>query len=362
MTDLFSPGRFGDVDVPNRVFMAPMTRSRAAPGNVPGPLAPEYYAQRASAGLIVTEGSQVSEQGVGYITTPGIHTAAQVARWRAVTDAVHAAGGRIFLQLWHVGRISHPSFQPGGGLPVAPSAINAEADVFTAAGPTKTVTPRALELVEIASVVEQFAQGARNAREAGFDGVEIHGANGYLIDQFLRDGANQRQDAYGGSLLHRLRFLREVVDAVCAAWAPGRVGVRLSPQNLPFNGMHDSRPDETFPAAAAALSGLGLAYLHVLELVAGPMAEGRVPIAPAMRRAFDGPMVVNGAYDREAAQAALNTGEADAVAFGAAFLANPDLPARLLKHTPLNDADPATYYGGTGTGYIDYPRDTSQAA
>jgi N-ethylmaleimide reductase len=351
--DLFIPFALGDLALPNRVVMAPMTRNRAGPSNVPGALAVEYYTQRASAGLIVTEATQVSPQGVGYPGTPGIHSDAQVAGWRRVTEAVHRAGGRIFLQLWHVGRISHPSLQPGGALPVAPSAIAAAGEAFTASGPQPFVVPRALETAEIPDLVAQFADGARRARAAGFDGVEIHGANGYLIDQFLRDGTNRRSDRYGGSLANRARFLIEVTEAVTGVWGAGRVGVRLSPRS-DFNSMHDSDPRATFGHAALALSAFGLAYLHIVEPV-GSLPEGTAPLAPDLKEAFGGPLMLNGGYTRPLAEAALARGEADLVSFGASFLANPDLPLRLAHDAPLNTPDPATFYGGDQRGYTDYP-------
>jgi N-ethylmaleimide reductase len=352
-TDLFTPVQLGGQALPNRIVMAPMTRNRAGPGNVPGALAADYYAQRASAGLIVTEATQVSPQGVGYPGTPGIHSEAQVAGWRRVTDAVHAAGGRIFLQLWHVGRISHPSLQPGGVLPVAPSAIAPQGDAFTATGPQPFVTPRALETAEIPGIVAQFENGARHALAAGFDGVEIHAANGYLIDQFLRDGINQRTDRYGGSLANRARFLLEVTAAVVGVWGAERVGVRLSPQS-DFNSMSDSDPRATFGHAALALSHFGLAYLHVVE-PAGALPEGARPLVPDLKEAFGGPLMVNGGYTRALAEAVLARGEADLVSFGSSFLANPDLPLRLARNAPLNTPDPATFYGGTERGYTDYP-------
>src|SRR5271155_386608 len=258
--DLFSPFDLGPVHLPNRVVMAPMTRNRAGPGNAPGPLNATYYAQRASAGLIVTEATQISPQGVGYPDTPGIHSTAQVAGWTLVTDAVHGAGGRIFLQLWHVGRLSHPSLQPDGALPVAPSAMTRE-------GMKPFVTPRALETAEIAGIVEDYRRGARNARAAGFDGVELHGANGYLIDQFLRDSSNRRTDRYGGSAQNRARLLIEVTEALAGEWGGERVGVRLSPTN-PFNDVADSNPAATFAVAVGALQKFGLAYLHIVEPIA----------------------------------------------------------------------------------------------
>jgi len=350
---LLSPVRLGDLELPNRVLMAPMTRQRAAAGNVPTDLNATYYAQRASAGLIVSEATQVSPQGVGYPGTPGIHDDAQVAGWRLVTQAVHAQGGRIFLQLWHVGRISHPDLQPDGALPVAPSAIAPAGEAMTPAGRKPFVTPRALAGDEIPGVVGQFAEGARRARDAGFDGVEIHGANGYLIDQFLRSGTNTRTDRYGGSTANRARFLLEVAAAVTQAWGGGgRVGVRLSPLS-PFNDMKDDDPRATFSYAAAALGELGLAYLHVIEM--RPLAAGQPYLTPALRHAFRGPLVINGGLDRDSAEAALRNGEGDAAAFAVKFLANPDLPERFAAGAPLNEADRTTMYGGGARGYVDYP-------
>jgi N-ethylmaleimide reductase len=351
--DLFTPFQLGPLLLPNRIVMAPMTRNRAGEGNVPTALNVEYYRQRASAGLIVTEATQVSPQGVGYPGTPGIHTDAQVAGWRQVTDAVHRAGGSIFLQLWHVGRISHPSLQPDGALPVAPSAIAAEGEVFTMSGPQAFVVPRALETAEIPGIIAQFEEGARRALAAGFDGVEIHGANGYLIDQFLRDGTNLRHDRYGGNVANRARFLLEVTEAVAGVWGGERVGIRLSPWS-DFNSMRDSDPPATFGHAARALAPLGLAYLHVVEPVGGVPA-GAAPLAPDLKAAYGGPLMVNGGYTRELAQAALARGEADLVSFAASFLANPDLPVRLARNAPLNLPEPATFYGGDHRGYTDYP-------
>jgi N-ethylmaleimide reductase len=352
-SDLFTPFQLGPLLLPNRIVMAPMTRNRAGAGNVPTALNAEYYSQRAGAGLIVTEATQVSPQGVGYPGTPGIHTDAQVAGWRKVTDAVHRAGGRIFLQLWHVGRISHPSLQPGGALPVAPSAIAAEGQVFTHSGLQPFVVPRPLEIREIAGVVAQFEAGARHALAAGFDGVEIHGANGYLIDQFLRDGTNRRTDRYGGSLENRARFLLEVTETVAELWGPERVGVRLSPWS-DFNSMHDSDPPVTFGYVARALAPFGLAYLHVVEPV-GDVPAGAELLTPRLKAAFGGALMVNGGYTRPLAEAALARGDADLVSFAASFLANPDLPVRLARNAPLNEPDPATFYGGDHHGYTDYP-------
>jgi N-ethylmaleimide reductase len=350
---LFTPFQLGPYELRNRLVMAPMTRSRAGEGNTVTGLAVEYYRQRATAGLIVSEGTQVSPQGVGYTHTPGIHTDEQAAAWRTVTDAVHAEGGRIFAQLWHVGRVSHPSFH-GGELPVAPSAVGFERQGLTYAGMQPYVTPRALETDEIAGVVQQFANGARRAYEAGFDGVELHGANGYLIDQFLRDGSNRRTDRYGGSLNNRVRFLLEVTQAVVGVWGGDRVGVRLSPR-VPNNGMWDSDPAATFSYAAHALNSFGLAYLHVIEPLAGPMAAPGERVTPALRAIFRGPLMVNGGYEADTAQAAIAGGEADLVSFARHFLANPDLVRRFRDGAPLNEADRATFYGGDERGYTDYP-------
>jgi N-ethylmaleimide reductase len=347
--NVFLPYELGGLSLRNRTVMAPMTRSRAVEGNVPNPLGATYYAQRASAGLIVTEASQVSPQGVGYIRTPGIHSAAQVAGWKTVTEAVHRRGGTIFLQLWHVGRISHPDFH-GGALPVAPSAIAAQGTVFTAQGPKPMVTPRALTLAEIPGIVAQFRAGAENAKTAGFDGVELHGANGYLLDQFTRDGANQRTDAYGGSVENRVRLPLEVVDAVADVWGPSRVGYRISP-NGTFNSMSDSDPAGTFAYLARALDRRGIGYLHVVD----PVADGARRLTPQLRRLFDGTYVVNGGFDLAAANAAIAAGEADLVAFGVPFLANPDLLERFKRAAPLNAPDQPTFYAGEERGYTDYP-------
>jgi N-ethylmaleimide reductase len=322
---------------------------------VPNPLAATYYAQRATAGLIVTEATQVSPQGVGYIRTPGIHSPEQVAGWRKVTDAVHAAGGIIFAQLWHVGRISHPDFH-GGALPVAPSAISANGEVFTAKGPTKMAAPRALETHEIPGIVEQFKRGAENAKAAGFDGVELHGANGYLLDQFLRDGTNKRTDAYGGSIQNRARFPLEVTEAVIGVWDASRVGYRVSP-NSAFNSMSESDPIATFSYLAMELNRLGLGYLHVTEPVAGPSAPpaGVQRALPILGKLFNRTIIANGGYDAGSANAAIANGDADLIAFGVPYLANPDLPARYRKDAPLNAPDTATFYAGGEKGYADYP-------
>jgi N-ethylmaleimide reductase len=346
---LFTPFRLGPLTLPNRMVLAPMTRVRAdAEGRVPAMTA-EYYAQRATGGLLVTEATQVLPNGRGGPGTPGIHSQEQVAAWRRVTDAVHARGGRIFVQLWHTGRAAHPSFLPAGEEVVGPSPIAIEGEVWTPAGQQPYATPRALTLDEIPRYVEAFAAAARNAMAAGFDGVEIHGANGYLLDQFLRDGSNHRTDAYGGPVEHRARLLLEVTQAVVDAIGASRVGVRLSPAN-PFQSMRDSDPAATFGHVAAALAPLGIAYLHLME----GTDEARA-LTPALKRAFGGPVIVAGGYDRDKADAVLAAGTADLVAFGVPYLANPDLPERLRERAPLNTPDPATFYGGDERGYLDYP-------
>jgi N-ethylmaleimide reductase len=353
--DLFSPFQLGPLTLPNRAVMAPMTRNRAGPGNVPGELNAAYYAQRASAGLIVSEATQVSPQGLGYPGTPGIHSTEQVAGWKLVTDAVHRAGGRMFLQLWHVGRISHPSLQPGGSVPVAPSAIAPAGQAWTFDGMKPYVTPHALDAAEIAGIVEDFRRGARNAQQAGFDGVELHGANGYLVDQFLRDGANRRTDRYGGSAQNRARFLFEVTQAVVGEWGGARVGVRLSPTN-PYNDIADSNPAATFATAIDALAPFGLAYVHIVEPAAGdPLAAGEMPDIKFFRNLWRGPLMGNKGYDLARANAVVRDGLADLVSFATLFLANPDLPERFRRGGPFNPPDRKTFYGGSAAGYTDYP-------
>jgi N-ethylmaleimide reductase len=353
--DILSPFRLGPLALPNRVVMAPMTRNRAGPGNVPGPLNATYYAQRASAGLIVSEATQVSPQGVGYPGTPGIHSAEQVEGWKLVTAAVHAAGGRIFLQLWHVGRISHPSLQPDGALPVAPSAIAPAGQAMTREGLKPFVIPRALETAEIAGVIEDYRRGARNAKLAGFDGVELHAANGYLVDQFLRDGSNRRTDRYGGPAQNRARLLIEVTEALAGEWGGERVGVRLSPTN-PFNDVADSNPAATFTVAVGALQKFGLAYLHIVEPIAtDPVATGEMPDIGFFRKLWRGALIANKGYDLARANAVIHDGAADLVAFAVLFLANPDLPERFRRGGPFNVPDRKTFYGGSAAGYTDYP-------
>ncbi|WP_198373067.1 alkene reductase [Roseomonas rosulenta] len=349
MTDahnLFAPARIGDVDVKNRIAMAPMTRNRS-PGAVPNELNALYYAQRASAGLIITEGTTPDAGGRGYIDIPGLYDAAQVAGWRKVTGAVHAKGGRIFVQLMHTGRISHPDFLDGG-TPVAPSAIAAAGAIFTKEGQKPHPVPRALAAEEIPGVIATYGRAARLAIEAGFDGVEVHGANGYLPSQFLSTNANLRTDEWGGSVANRARFLLGAVEAAARAIGAGRVGLRVNP-GATFNDVADTDPAATLTHIATALKGQGLAYLH---LVGGAYSYDAAGIA---RRSFDGPLMLNGGYDRARAEADIASGRADIISFGSAFLANPDLPERLRTGAQLNAPDTATFYGGNAKGYVDYP-------
>jgi N-ethylmaleimide reductase len=356
MTDktLFSPLRLGALTLPNRIVMAPLTRNRAAPGNVATELTAQYYAQRAAAGLIISEASQVVPEGQGYQDTPGIHSDAQIAAWRKVTDAVHAAGGRIFLQAWHVGRVSHTSLQPGGGAPVAPSAIRANTKTFVNNAFTETSEPRALDLSELPGVVAGYRRGAANAIAAGFDGIEIHAANGYLLDQFLRDGANKRTDAYGGSIENRARLPLEVMAAVIDEIGAERVGIRISPVT-PANDLTDSNPQALFEYFVGELEALKPVYIHVIEGATG----GPRDVAPfdyaALRRRYSGTWMVNNGYDKAMAEAAVANGTADLVAFGKPFIANPDLVERLRLGAPLNELDRDTLYGGGARGYVDYP-------
>ncbi|MBV8882010.1 MAG: alkene reductase [Planctomycetaceae bacterium] len=355
---LFTPVRAGALQLPNRIVMAPMTRNRAGKGNVPTPLVAEYYRQRATAGLIVTEATQVTPRGVGYPNTPGIHSAEQVEGWKVVTKAVHDAGGRIVLQLWHVGRSSHPLYQPNGDLPVSSSAIAIPGQLYTPEGMKPYPVPRALETSEIAGVVADYAKGAANAKAAGFDGVEIHGANGYLVDQFLRDGVNKRNDAYGGTLEKRLRFMLEVASAVVGAWDSSRVGIRLSPSGT-FNGMSDSDPVATFSAALGELSKLQLAYVHVVEPVEADARHGGPGWKPAsareLRRHFKGTYIAAGEQTAKKAAALIRAGDADAAAFARLFISNPDLVERFRRDAAIAPSDSSTYYGGTEKGYTDYP-------
>ncbi len=350
MTDLFSPLVVGDLTLPNRIVMAPLTRCRAAPGRVPNALNAEYYAQRAGAGLIISEATAVTPQGVGYPDTPGLWSEAQIEGWKLVTDAVHAKGGLIFAQLWHVGRISDPIYL-NGELPVAPSAVQPAGHVNLVRPKKDFVTPRALDADEIPAIVAAYAEATKNARRAGFDGVEVHAANGYLIDQFLQDKTNRRTDAYGGSVENRTRFLLEVVDAVVAAWAPGRVGVHLAPRG-DSNDAGDSNPAPLFLHVATELGKRGLAFVFTREY------EGPDSLTPAMKKAFGGVVIANEKFTQETAEAAIAGGRADAVSWGKAFIANPDLVHRMKIGAPQNALDFDTLYGVGGIGpkgYTDYP-------
>lgn len=351
---LFTPIRIGAMELPNRVVMAPLTRNRAGAGNVPTDLNAQYYAQRATAGLIIAEATQICPEGQGYIATPGIYSPEQIAGWKSVTAAVHAKGGRIVLQLWHVGRISHASLQPDGKAPVAPSAIRANAKVFTAEGFVDVSTPRALVFSEIPDLVKTYRQAAVNAKAAGFDGVEIHAANGYLLDQFLRDRTNQRNDAYGGSIENRIRLLSEVCEAVADAISANRVGVRLSPLTS-FGDIADSNPQILFNRVVARLAELGIAYIHVIEGETGGDRNPQPFDYAAMRGSFSGAWIINNGYDRTMAIDAVASGRATAIGFGSLFIANPDLPRRLRENAALNSPDPTTFYGGGAQGYTDYP-------
>ena len=352
--DLFSPVKLGAISLNNRIVMAPLTRNRAGEGGVPQPINVTYYQQRASAGLIITEATPISDMAHGYPLLPGIYTDAQVAGWKKITDAVHAEGGKIVIQLWHVGRISHPSLLPNNAAPVAPSAIKPAGQAFTYQGLVDYVEPRALDASELPGIVADYVHAAKCALAAGFDGVEVHSANGYLLDQFLRDGSNKRTDIYGGSFENRARLLMQVLKAVVEVAGADRVGVRLSPVN-PFNDMNDSNPQALFNYVTESLSSLGLAYLHVVEggIHGGGVAE---PFDfDAMRKLFKGSYIANLAYDKVRGNAAIASGHADAVAYGVPFIANPDLVERFRINAPLNEADPASFYGGSEKGYIDYP-------
>ncbi|MBB6143795.1 N-ethylmaleimide reductase [Silvibacterium bohemicum] len=352
---LLSHYTLGDLDLPNRIVMAPLTRSRAAEGGVPTPLMAEYYAQRASAGLIIAEATQISAEGRGYDGTPGIYTEAQIAGWELVTHAVHTCGGRIFLQLWHVGRISHTSLQPDNRAPVAPSAIPAKAQTFIDGRFVEVSEPRALERNEIREIVDAYVLATRNALWAGFDGVEVHAANGYLIDQFLRDGSNERTDEYGGSIENRTRFLTEVMQGVIEEASEDCVGVRISPVSS-VNDAHDSNPTELFSDVVKVLDRLKPVYLHVIE----GQTNGPRDIDPsfdfhALRQKFHRTYMANNGYTLELAAQCIEAGDANLVAFGGPFIANPDLVERFRANEPLNAPDPATFYGGGARGYTDYP-------
>ncbi len=353
-TKLFEPYKLGPITLPNRIVMAPLTRNRAVAGLVPSPLAIDYYAQRASAGLLVTEASQVSQQGQGYQDTPGIYSKEQIAGWRKVTDRVHERGGRIFIQIWHVGRISHTALQANGGAPVGPSAIRANGKTFVNGTFTEISEPRALALEEIPGIIESFRRGTANALEAGFDGVEIHGANGYLLDQFAKDGANKRTDGYGSSIENRARLMLEVSKAVAAEAGADRTGIRISPVT-PANDISDSDPQPLFDYIVDHLNALKLTYIHVVEGATG----GPRDIAPfdyaSLRKRFKQTYIGNNGYDLDLATKVLAANEADLIAFGKPYISNPDLVERLQKGAPLNAPDKATFYGGGAKGYTDYP-------
>jgi len=351
-SSLFTPVNLGNLQLKNRMVMAPMTRNRAAEGNVPHALNVEYYRQRASAGLIITEASQVSPEGVGYPATPGIHSEEQIAGWQKVTGAVHDEGGLIYLQLWFCGRISHPSLLPDNQTPVAPSAIKPDGEAITYEGMKAFIEPHALEVDEIKNIVSQYKHAANMAKQAGFDGVEIHAANGYLIDQFLRDGSNQRTDEYGGNEENRMRFLNEVIDAVFETWDSQNVGIRLTPENS-FNSMSDSDPQQHFDYFITQLNSRNLAYIHLLE---GDMMGGTSTVNyRALRDAYNGTYMANNGYDKTRAQTSLANGDSDLIAFGIPYLANPDLVERYKNDLPLNEPNQETFYGGDETGYTDYP-------
>jgi N-ethylmaleimide reductase len=362
---LFEPINVGEMLLPSRIVMAPLTRSRAGVEGVPSAMNVEYYRQRASAALIITEATQISQQGQGYAWTPGIYSADQVAGWRSVADTVHAEGGKIFMQLWHVGRVSHQVFQPGGQLPVAPSAMQVPGKAFIAGEDGKGVwadipVPQELDIPGIEAIIADYVRAARNAIEAGMDGIEIHAANGYLIDQFINSGSNLREDRYGGSVENRVRLLLEVVDRIAKAIGIRRVAVRLTPLGRLF-GMSDDSPEETIKYIAAELNRRAIAYLHVVEpstlgteldVDADPLWD---EIIWEIRDTFKGTLMLAGGYDAQSAQKALGSGRGDLIAFGKLFIANPDLPRRFIEGAPLNEPERATFFGGTDVGYVDYP-------
>ena len=358
MADLFTPLSIGPFDLPHRVVMAPMTRNRAGEASVPHTLNATYYQQRSDAALLITEATQICPEGRGYPGTPGIHSDEQIDGWREVTDSVHETGGRIILQMWHVGRISHPDLQPEGKDPVAPSAVLPAGEAMTLTGMKPFVMPRALEVGDINELVEHYGVAAKNADLAGFDGVEVHGANGYLLDQFTRDSTNKRDDEYGGSIENRCRFPLAVTDAVVDVWGAERVGYRISPFQ-PYNDISDSDPTATFTYLATELAKRDLLYLHMVELgdgrEEGNFPQSRDPIFADLRKIWPNTLITNGGYDRAMADAVIDGALADLVAFGAPYLANPDLPERLLTGVPYNDPDRATFYGGGAAGYTDYP-------
>lgn len=346
--DLFQPLRLGDLTLPSRIAMAPMTRSRADDDGVQPEIAATYYGQRAGAGLIISEGIYPSAMGKGYVRTPGLHTDAQVAAWSKITKAVHANGGRIFAQLMHTGRVAVPAFLPGGALPVAPSAIRADSQAYTDQGMVPMVTPRALETAEIAGVIDEYRDATRRALEAGFDGVELHAASGYLPEQFLSSKSNQRTDGYGGSIANRVRFVVEALEAMASVAGSGRVGIKISPE-MNFNDVADDTPQETYRHLVERIAPLNLAYLHVALFGTSTDYHG------LLRPLFKGAYLAGGGFTGESAEAALAQGRADAIVFGAAFIANPDLPQRLAGGLPLAEPDKTTFYAPGPQGYIDYP-------
>lgn len=356
MPSLFDPITLGAIEAPNRILMAPLTRGRGTRDHVPTPIMADYYAQRASAGLIISEATAISAQGMGWPYAPGLWTREQVAAWKPVVAAVHEAGGRIVAQIWHMGRLVHPDFL-GGAAPVSASATTAPDHAHTYAGNRPYALARPLELDEIPGLLDDYARAVEHALDAGFDGIQIHAANGYLIDQFLRDGTNRRTDAYGGPVENRIRLLGEVADRLVATIGGEYVGVRLSP-NGDSQGTNDSEPHRLFPAAAARLQEAGIAWLELREpRPDGNFAQPEVaPVHPLIRKAFKGPLVLNSNYDGPSGQAALDAGEADAISYGRPFIANPDLPERILHKHRLNAPDPATFYTQGPDGYVDYPR------
>lgn len=366
MSKLFTPTQVGPYRLSHRIVMAPLTRMRSAPGDIPSDLMVEYYKQRTSkGGLMISEASPVSIRGNGYAGAPGIYSNTQIAGWRRITDAVHAKGGRIFQQLWHVGRQSHVDLQPDGDAPVAPSAIAAEGYASTKRGEVPFSMPRALELREIPDIIQEFRSGAERALRAGFDGVEIHGANGYLPDQFLQDGTNKRTDEYGGPIENRARFMLEVTQAAISVWGADRVGVRIAPSGS-YGSMSDSNPAATFGYVTTQLDRLGIAYLHVVEpRIKGTeeISHGRAPIAAQhLRPKFSRTLIAAGGFTPASAEAVITFGDADLVAFGRHFISNPDLPERLRRGLPLTHYDRSTFYGGDARGYTDYPTADAAAA
>src|SRR6201996_8848485 len=351
---LLEPFKLGPITLPNRFAMAPLTRNRALDGLVPNPLAVEYYGQRASAGLLISEATQVSQQGQGYQDTPGIYSKEQIAGWRKVTDHVHEKGGRIFLQDWHVGRVSHTSLQPDGGAPVGPSAIRAKGKTYVNNTFAEISEPRALTLEEIPGIIDSYKRGAARAIEAGFDGVEVHGANGYLLDQFAKDGSNKRTDAYGGSIENRARLMLEVSKAVVAEIGPERTGIRISPVT-PANDISDSNPQPLFDYIVDHLNAMKLVYIHVIEGATGGPRDNAPFDYGSLRERFKQTYMANNGYDFELATKVLASDQADLIAFGKLYISNPDLVERLKKGAPLNDFDKATFYGGGAKGYTDYP-------